>query len=717
MPHAAKRLRHSFNSFHLRLSMIILDRINQLLRSGADNGSSEPGVRVSRKQLVNRINHLNFQNLPLLAILNHKNYDTKIAVNAIPQPCTGERLRCLWAEPTEPGRKLDSHDFQCILLFDGRKIVLVKPELQSADKNGISLLLPETGTETGIRRIQRHQCEGILVGLAQNGIQYQGFLHDFTPVAFRVQIATDYHRGVPWIDSSAPVHLSFSDGRQTFFSGECRIIRQDCIGKTASYVLEPLHHQIRRFQPREFRAVRQILNPSPEIMFRHPLTGRQVSLKVIDLSGSGFSVEEDEGHSLLVPGLVIPGLELCFDESFRIGCSAQVIYRNATGTGSECGTVKCGLAVLDMLITDQVRLMRLLQQAADGNSSVCNRVDMDALWDFFFETGFIYPDKYAFLQSDKAAIKGTYERLYNNHPDIARHFIYQDKGMILGHMAMVRLHENSWLIHHHAARKVDSAKAGLAVLNQIGRYVNDVHHLRSAYMDYVFCYFRPDNKFPSRVFGGFARHLERPQQCSLDTFAYYHFQPPAGSELLPVGEWELGDAVPDDYDELGSFYEHVSGGLLLDSFGLKTPESGHDRLAAHYRDLGFRNERRVFALRQHGRLKAFIMAIVSDVGLNMSNLTSSATVIVLDGFLPREVFDHALSSVAGLFGPAGMPVLVYPESYAGRAAITTEKSYTLWVLNLQYLDKYFKFCDELFKGNHNSSHRNGTGELHGANSA
>jgi hypothetical protein len=696
--------------------MVSLERINLLLRSGAGNGSREQGARVSRIQLVNRLNCLNFQNRPILVVLKHKNYPATIAIKALPQPCAGERLDCHWADPAEAGRKLGSHDFHCFLLFDGRKIVLVEPALLSADENGVSLLLPDNGTETGIRRIQRHPCEGILAVFIQNGIQCQGFLHDFTPVSFRVQAAADHPRDIPWFDPLAPVHLSFSNGSRTFFSGECRIIRQDCVGKTASYVLEPLHHHIRRFRPREYRAVRQVLNPSPDIMFRHPLTGRQVSLKVADLSGSGFSVEEDEGHSVLLPGMVIPKLDLCFGDSFRIGCSAQVIYRKPTGTGSEYGTVKCGLAVLDMSVADQVRLMELLQQAADGHSYLCNRVDMDALWDFFFESGFIYPDKYAFFEADKDAIKATYERLYNNHPEIVRHFLYQDKGMILGHMAMLRLHENSWLIHHHASCKTESSKAGLAVLNQIGRYVNDIHHLRSAHLDYVFCYYRPDNKFPNRVFGEFARQLGQPRECSLDTFAFYHFQPAAGRESLPAGGWELGDAGPDDFDELGSFYGQASGGLMLDSFGLTTAESGHDRLAADYRDLGFRKERRILALSKHGMLKAFIIAIVSDIGLNMSNLTSCATVIVLDDLLPREVFDHALSGVAGLFGTGGMPVLVYPDSYAGRAAITPEKSYSLWVLDLQYLDKYFRFCEGLFNSSHKTSHRNETGDPHGAKS-
>ena len=129
---------------------------------------------------------------------------------------------------------------------------------------------------------------------------------------------------------------------------------------------------------------------------------------------------------------------------------------------------------------------------------------MDELWDFLFETGFIYPHKYAFIQKNKDEIKKTYEKLYPQNPHIARHFIYQEKGTIYGHMAMIRFCESAWMIHHHAARKSSAKKAGLIVLDQIGRMINDSHRLYSLHMNYMLCYYRPDNKFPSRVFGGAA---------------------------------------------------------------------------------------------------------------------------------------------------------------------------------------------------------------------
>ena len=44
------------------------------------------------------------------------------------------------------------------------------------------------------------------------------------------------------------------------------------------------------------------------------------------------------------------------------------------------------------------RLNRILALNMDHHSYISTEVDMDALWEFFFDTGFIYPKKYKLLQ-------------------------------------------------------------------------------------------------------------------------------------------------------------------------------------------------------------------------------------------------------------------------------------------------------------------------------
>jgi hypothetical protein len=264
-------------------------------------------------------------------------------------------------------------------------------------------------------------------------------------------------------------------------------------------------------------------------------------------------------------------------------------------------------------------------------------------------------------------------------------------------MAMVRMYENAWLIHHHAAGKTKSLKAGLIVLSQISRYVNDLHHLRRAHLDYVFCYYRPDNRFPNRMFGEFARDLNNPQGCSLDTFAYFHLSRSPKDELALASPWELTDADLFDLEEVKGFYGLQSGGLMMDAFDLRAGGGGLERLIHQYREQGLKRESHLLALKREGVLRAFLLVNISDVGLNMSNLTNCVTVMVLDDTLPLPILHMALSTVASRYDGGEMPVLLYPVSYADRERISYEKLYTLWVLDLQCLDQFFTHCDGVFR--------------------
>jgi hypothetical protein len=672
-----------------------LHSIPRRLSSDAEDRNFESTKSIGKRYLVNKLNYINFQDRTIIVNFRHKKYSTTISLQATPLPCSGNHLECVWTEITDPGI-LRSHTFHNLFITDGKKCLLVYPNVISINEQGISLLLPETCSELSSRKMKRHPCTGIQALITQNSAILKGSLLDYSASSFRTQVTTASPQVFQWINFTTPVSLHLYSDHELLYSGECMIIRQFLDQTTGVFVLSAVNDRFQRYKPKQFRSTRYTLVPSPNMVFVHPFTGKKVQLKTIDLSGSGFSVEENAGSSMLLAGLILPELELSFAHSFRITCRAQVVYRNTSSNGEKDGVVKCGLAILDMAMDDQMQLLSLLHQTDHRNSYLNTSVDMDALWDFFFETGFIYPEKYAFFQTNKSEVKRLYEQLYNHNPGIARHFIHQEKGAILGHISMVRCYENSWLIHHHAASKKESMKAGIMVLKQASCYANDLHHLQSAHLKYLFSYYRPDNKFPNRVFGGFAKELNDPRGMSLDKFAYFHYRQIKVNQGLLDETWALTEIRSEDFAELKRFYGHVAGGLMIDAFDLQPGTVPQDGLAKEYQRLGFKKEKRLYSLLEGGELKALILANITDIGLNMTNLTNCATVIVIDESIPRYFIESALSQVAGEYEHQEMPVLMYPVSYAESNFIPYEKIYTLCILNLEYLDQYFKFCDSFF---------------------
>ena len=660
--------------------------------------TANTGKRVNRTQLINKLNFVNFQDGTILINLKHRQYEKEISLKATPQPCTCEFVNCLWSDSNTIERIIKSYDFVGFAIPTGRKLVKVEPELLKIDETGICFLLPESGTEITSRKVRRYDCRGISVQLIQNSSVFTGSLKDFNGYSFNVDLRAVPPQTFDWLNSGHPANIVLMDGAVTLYSGECEIIRYFQGANSRNYILKPLKQEIQRFKQKEYRSERYKLNPSPNITFQHPFTKKRVDLKVVDLSGSGFSVEEDEGKTALLPGMILPEVSISFADNYQIKCSVQVVFRKLIEEPDGEKWIKSGLALLDMNIQDHLKLIALLHQTKNKNSYICNHVDLDSLWNFFFETGFIYPGKYAAIQKKKKQIKDTYAKIYTHNPHIARHFIYQDKGTIYGHMAMIRFYENAWMIHHHAARKSSANKAGLVVLDQIGRMINDSHRLYSLHMDYMMCYYRPDNKFPSRVFGGAAKSIKDPRGCSLDGFAYFNFSSKGRSTPdLPEG-WQITETQPEDLQELVDYYEHTSGGLMLDAIDLKPEKLGCETLSAEYRELGLTRSRHLYSLKESGQLKAILVGILSDVGLNLSDITNcvKAFVTSAEGF-NGDILQAAVSKVAALTGKQDFPVLLYPAKLADEKQISYDKIYNLWVCSLQYSDAYFRYLGRLLR--------------------
>ena len=350
---------------------------------------------------------------------------------------------------------------------------------------------------------------------------------------------------------------------------------------------------------------------------------------------------------------------------------------------------------------NNVKLLSLLHQANNRYSYICNKVDLDALWGFFFESGFIYPDKYAYIEANKDRIKNVYEKLYTQSPSIARHFIYQEKGNILGHMAMVRFYEDAWLIHHHASKKSALNKAGLIVLKQIGHFINDSYRLTSIHLKHVMMYYRPNNRFPSRVFGGACQQIDDPKCCSVDAFAYVHLPAAPGPVAAIADPWELNPAQPEDLAELQDFYEYGSGGLMLKALGLDPDRIGRTELEEEYRRLGFKKDKHLFALKADGHLKAIALVNITDFGFNLSNLTNCIKFIVVDPEgLSGDIFKKVIFKLNEKYPFEELTVLVNPVSFAEAIQLPFEKIYNMWIMNTRFSDPYFRYLKRLLKHVH-----------------
>jgi hypothetical protein len=402
---------------------------------------------------------------------------------------------------------------------------------------------------------------------------------------------------------------------------------------------------------------------------------------------------DDAIDGILLPGMIIHGLSIIYAGELKMNCTAQVIYRKKQEENKIC----CGVAILDMDVHSYSRLNRIITLNMDPHSFISTEVDMDALWEFFFDTGFIYPKKYKLLHDRREDFKNTYRKLYQENPEIAMHFTYEENGRIYGHMSMLRAYEHAWLIHHHAARPMHNKLPGFQILKHMILFLYGMYHLPSANMDYVMCFFRPENKFPDRVFGGFARELNNPRICSLDLFSYMTFPVGVPESQLPRG-WSLHESTNSELWQLEQFLKHSSGGLLFDVLNLGKRDLTEDSLEKVSQRLGFTRKWAVYSLVNSGCLKSVLIVNQSDVGVNLSEVLNGITVLVIDAeSLPREVLYAAVAQLTGVYQSDTIPLLIYPSTYSDVMHIPIEKRYQLWITYMRHSNKFLEYVRRHFR--------------------
>jgi hypothetical protein len=104
-------------------------------------------------------------------------------------------------------------------------------------------------------------------------------------------------------------------------------------------------------------------------------------------------------------------------------------------------------------------------------------------------------------------------------------------------------------------------------------------------------------------------------------------------------------------------------------------------------------------LKERGRLRAVLIAYISDIGLNLSDLTHCLKAVVLDAeHLPPGILLAALRLASLATGQSDAPALIYPFAYAETNSIPYEKIYNLWIIHMYtQIQAYFKYLSRLLR--------------------
>lgn len=649
-----------------------------------------PGSNIKRLQIANKINSLHFQGKTLLVSLKHKDYAFSVTLEAYPHVCHGGELRVSWKTPDHLPKNLIKYMIDRLIIPGNTASLELVPDSYTLDSYGITSKIPEETINETRRRINRNECQkNLAVCVVQAGLSFSCLLLDYTPEAFKVQVSFTNRESAYWINLAKPIDLIIAISGKVIHSGSCVVVRQSKDDDYLTLILSPVESNIPRYKPKIKRTKRFVTAPSFDITFVNPLTGKNVKLPVRDISSMGLSLTESLDTSVLFPSLILDDVELLIFENAYLRFKGQLIYRRIENDN----TVVCGLAILDISTEDHYKLIALVHKAEDDRSYVSINKDPLDFFDFLFESGFIYSGKYQELSRFKDDFINSYNKLYQQDNDIARCFVYVENGRIYGHVSALRVFKYTWLNHHHAA--ITKKQSGLKVLRQISDFHNDSYVLNPLFMRYIVGIWRPDNSFPARFFGSFAKNTKDHKMCSVDTFTYCHLSSDSYEKLQNLkGLWEVLSSDKHDLHEFGGFYERISGGLLASAYDLTPDRYNDDTIANVYQACQLKRRRFVYTIRFNHEIVALIDIQDSDHGLNLSDLTNAIYAYVLDqDTITTKDLLSICDFLAKKHDKEGCPLMVFPESYILDLPAEQIKKYTVWILNTEYSDAYMKHIE------------------------
>lgn len=596
-------------------------------------------------------------------------------VSAVPNLAEDGLLECQ-VENALGRRASSTYSVERVQLSDGLRRIEFKPNQVTYEADLFRIAIPDSASDATSRDEKRFPSNRATVSLIQGKSRAPGTVIDFSASAFAVDLADP---SVNELDHSRPMEAVLETADGIAYQGSVRTLRVEHAHQVAQVVLQPMP----TIAPRTVtvRARRRTFSPLPTIDFCHPIIGKHFHFEVRDLSVAGFCIEEEASHSIFFPGLIISQINIRMTGSWAVTCSAQVRYR----TRRDSETSIAGFEIINITAAERLRLISVLNQCSDSHTYVCpDSLDLDALWSFFFETGFIYPDKFAALRDQKRNLQAIYEKIYLNTPEFARHVIYQEKGVIHGHLSMIKYYKQTWIVHHHAARRSAHRKAGLVVLDHLLRYVHEYRLSFPDSMQYLAFYFRPNNRFASRVFGGTVGAIGDKGKCSLDSFAYLHFD--RRTQITSDLSVSLRPALTEDVRQLERIYKRQSGGMMIEALDLASVGNESDmRVTGEYMEAGLLRDRRLYAVVVQDSLAALIAINRSDAGLNLSDLTNCIQLFVLQSrLLDKSKVETAFGLAAEEFDESSVATLVYPLEFAKATDLSYSKVYDLCVLNVDH---------------------------------
>jgi hypothetical protein len=454
---------------------------------------------------------------------------------------------------------------------------------------------------------------------------------------------------------------------------------------------------ISRTQKRSSNRYRPLPDRPVTVGIRLPFSDEDLEGPILDMSTSGFSIAVDYAAHVLPVGSILRGITLFKGSPNELKVSGRVRVLVPLGENESpiSNGFRCGIEIDGLSLQDRGRFAELIMTSGFPGVEDAFGLSFDEVWNFLHETNFIYPEKEEKLRPFLPEIKNTFETLLTKPNRVSKTLIFREKDALQGHLSAVKAYQNTWIIQHLATRK--EGRGHLAAARMLNQGV--IEYLgQNQEIEWLKSYFRPDNRFPARVFGGFVKKVKDPTVCELRTYNYLVAKS-TSDEIAPHPGIEIRGLLSEDLPRIEKHFladgritplradDLVGGRLLLDS------------TQAEYRALGLERRREVIVATSGGRMIGFALLEISSLGLNLSELTNAFSVFMrdVDPVAKRALVQHARNRYWTLGRAIAVGLSEDNDLTAFESSgFTRTKSYMCWTWHRSLCRRYIEYVGRLF---------------------
>jgi hypothetical protein len=347
----------------------------------------------------------------------------------------------------------------------------------------------------------------------------------------------------------------------------------------------------------------------------------------------------------------------------------------------------------------QFQLRAVEVERAYPGVAVARGVGFEEIWGLFLDSGFLYPEKVTRLEQVMPEIQRTKRALLQANGDLLSTVVVRYESMPEAHISALRAYQQTWMLQHLAAlpfsaRSLDASARVTLALTYYAELRKDVQWFK--------IFYRPNNAWPSRVFGGFATQLNSPESSDLRVFHYLvantNSTSSKSSEQLHVRA-----ANQADLPRIEEWFVSRARIVEVSANDLQVRQVRLESISQDFHRAGLVRQRELLIAERSERLTGFALLEVSSLGLNFSELTNAFTVHLIEPDFEtcRVLVAEAKRRYAQL-GRSQCIALVEGEDLTDYKANSFEhiKDYMCWTFHRHHVSALEEYFIRLFGARH-----------------